>query len=310
MEVRPYEASLAGAWNAFNAGARNGHLLFDRGFMDYHADRFADASLMAFEDGRPVALLPANRGGETVWSHQGLTFGGLVVDAARASEVGAILDACAAALAGQGARTLVYKALPPIYHRRPAQEDLSWLFRRGARLVRRDLGTAIDLATPGPVSSRRTRGARKAAGASVVFGRSDRWGDYWTLLEGVLAARHGAAATHSLAEIELLAGRFPDAIALHTAERNGEVLAGVVMFLSGPVAHAQYIAAGEEGRALGALDGLFLHLIEGERTRRRWFDFGHSTVDQGRTLNEGLIRQKEEFGGGGVVHDVYEVDLA
>lgn len=310
MEVRPYEASLAGAWNAFNAGARNGHLLFDRGFMDYHADRFADASLMAFEGERLVGLAPANLSGETVWSHQGLTFGGLVVDDARAVEVAAMLDACAAAWAGQGARTLVYKALPPIYQRRPAQEDLSWLFRRGARLVRRDLGTAIDLTEPGPVSSRRARGARKAAGAGVTFARSDRWSDYWAVLESVLEARHGAAATHSLAEITLLAGRFPEAISLHTAEREGEVLAGVVMFRSGPVAHAQYIAAGEAGRALGALDGLFLHLIEGERGVRRWFDFGHSTTDQGHTLNEGLMRQKEEFGGGGVVHDVYELDLA
>jgi hypothetical protein len=309
LEVRPYDASRAQAWNAFNAGGRNGHLLFDRGFMDYHADRFADASLMAFEGETLVGLLPANVSGDTVWSHQGLTFGGLVVNDVRAVEVTAILDACAAAWAGQGARKLVYKALPAIYHRRPAQEDLSWLYRRGARLARRDLSTAIDLTAPGPVSSRRARGARKAAGAGVTFGRSDRWGDYWALLETVLAARHGAAATHSLAEIKLLAVRFPEAITLHIAEREGEVLAGVVMFRSGPVAHAQYIATGDEGRTLGALDGLFLHLIEGERGIRRWFDFGHSTTDQGHTLNEGLVRQKEEFGGGGVVHDVYELDL-
>jgi hypothetical protein len=309
VEIRPYGPAMAKAWNAFNAAARNGHLLFDRGFMDYHADRFTDASVIACEGDRLVAILPANRDGDHVWSHQGLTFGGLVVDDAGASQVAAILDACVDTWRAGGLRGLTYKALPWIYHRRPAQEDLSWLFRRGAHLVRRDHTTAIDHRDPGAASQRRSRGARRAVAAGVTFGRSDRWADYWNLLEAVLAARHGAAPVHSLGEITLLAERFPDAITLHVAEQAGAVLAGVVMFQTPQVAHAQYIAVGQAGRSVGALDGLFTDLVAASSATSRWFDFGHSTTEQGHALNEGLIRQKEEFGASGVVHDVYELDF-
>ena len=81
------------------------------------------------------------------------------------------------------------------------------------------------------------------------------------------------------------------------------------MFRSAQVAHAQYIAVGEAGRESGALDGLFEHLIGAHALTHRYFDFGISNTDQGRVLNEGLMRQKEEFGGSAVAHDVYRLAL-
>jgi hypothetical protein len=307
VQARFFEPSMRADWNAFNAAARNGHFLFDRRYMEYHASRFADASLAIVDDGRIVGLLPANQDGGVIHSHQGLTFGGLISESAGAAEVMAMLDACAAAWKGRGAEKLVYKAQPWIYQRRPAQEDLYWLFRRDAQLVRRDVTTAIDYRAPGPRSSRRKRGAQKARNTGLMFARSGRWRDFWDLLAAVLAARHGAEPVHGLAEIERLAAAFPDAIALHTAEQDGAVEAGVVMFVSAQVAHAQYIAVGEAGRASGALDGLFDHLIAAHADRR-YFDFGISNTAQGRELNAGLVRQKEEFGGSAVVHDFYRLE--
>ena len=58
---------------------------------------------------------------------------------------------------------------------------------------------------------------------------------------------------HSIEEIELLHGRFPQHIRLFEAAFDSELLAGVVIFESAMVAHVQYIAASERGRdALGA----------------------------------------------------------
>jgi hypothetical protein len=310
VEVQPYRPHQADAWNAFNRDAENGHFLFDRGFMDYHADRFEDGSLMVSEAGRLIALLPANRIGDAVWSHQGLTFGGLIAGPIGAARTHEALDACIGHLAAAGVRTLVYKALPWIYARAPVQADLHWLFLKGAVLTRRDLSTAIDYRARGPVSDRRRRGARKTETLGLTLQSSSDWAGFWTVLEQVLAERHGVRPTHSLAEIERLAARFPREITLHTATLDGTIAAGVVMFCGAQVAHAQYIAASDEGRKLGALDGLFEHLIQAHASSHRFFDFGVSTTDQGRVLNEGLVRQKEEFGGGAVVHDVYRLDLS
>ncbi len=309
MLVRAYRAEMAAAWNAFNEAAANGHFLFDRRFMDYHADRFQDGSLVVEEDGAPIALLPLNLGGDQAWSHQGLTFGGLIHDGLGAARTMAALDACAGHLAGQGVKALIYKPLPWIYADRPAQEDLYWLFRRRAALIRRDVSAAIDNRSPGRVSSRRERGMRKAEKTGLTFQRSGDWPRFWRLLESVLAERHGVAPVHTLAEIEWLAGRFPGHISLRTAARGDEVLAGVVLFCTARVAHAQYIAVGEAGRETGALDGLFRRLIDEHARQQRFFDFGISNTDDGRVLNEGLARQKEEFGASAVACDVYRVAL-
>jgi lipid II:glycine glycyltransferase (peptidoglycan interpeptide bridge formation enzyme) len=61
---------------------------------------------------------------------------------------------------------------------------------------------------------------------------------------------------------------------------------------------------------MSALDAVIEHCIEqAMRDAKRWFDFGISTESQGLVLNEGLYRFKSEFGGGGTVHEFFEIDL-
>jgi hypothetical protein len=313
ITVHPYQPGSAPAWNTLNRAAINGHFLFDRGFMDYHADRFHDASLTVEIDGSLVGIIPATRHGNAIVSHAGLTFGGLVAGHHPTPTILRMLDACADAWARPeahtGATTLTYKLLPSIYHRSPASADAYWLFRRDARLTRRDITTTIDYRAPAPMGSRRRRGIKRAAKEGVTVQASPRWANFWTVLSATLASRHSVAPVHTIDEITLLADRFPAAIQLHTAECDGEILAGVVMFVTPEVAHAQYIAASDRGREFGALDATFDHLIRLFAATHRYFDFGISTEEAGRVLNEGLIGQQEEFGGGPVCHDIYELVL-
>src|SRR5690349_5937375 len=95
LQIAPYEPHQAAAWDAFVDRSPNGLLLFRRAYMDYHADRFTDASLWLEADGRPLAVLPACRAGDTaIASHAGLTFGGLVQ--APEARIAQIVDAVAA----------------------------------------------------------------------------------------------------------------------------------------------------------------------------------------------------------------------
>lgn len=308
--IQPYRAEDELQWNAFNSGARNGHLLFDRRFLDYHSDRFVDASLIFRKNGEVIGILPANRSGEFIHSHQGLTFGGLAVGHSHCAEAMEMLDLSIKSWRSSGARCLRYKPLPSFYQNRPSQDDLYWLARTGARLVRRDVSTTIALANPGPISSRRRRGAAKAIKTGLSFGWSQDWPAFWQLLTTVLAERHGTSPVHSVAEISLLAKRFPNHIRLCVASAGGAVFAGVVLFIWGSVWHAQYIACGQEGRATGALDGLFLNLIQlATDAGAAYFDFGISTEENGTVLNNGLITQKEEFGGTATIYDSYEIEL-
>jgi hypothetical protein len=305
----PYETSLAGTWNELNETANGGHFLFHRDFMEYHADRFTDASLILVRDHAPIALFPANRDGDTLHSHQGLTFGGIVHgDGVRVEQVLEMFDALVAHARRTAATSIVYKAMPSIYRRSPAEDSLYALFRHGAQCRRREASAAIDYRAPGRRSRRRERALRKSARPGLEFGWDEAWEEYWRVLADVLRRRHDRAPVHSAHEIRLLATRFPANIRLFTARRSEAIVAGVVMFETPYVAHAQYVAASPEGQALCALDGIIDRLIAFYESRKRYFDFGISTEQAGLQLNVGLAGYKREWGGGCVVQDTYQIE--
>lgn len=310
----PYDASHADEWNAFVARSKNGTFLLDRRYMDYHADRFRDCSLLFFKKGILIAALPANWVEEerTVCSHGGLTYGGLIlspsITAVEALEVfSCAMDYYQKAL---GAQRWMYKPMPYIYHCQPAEEDLYALFRLGATLHSRAISSVIDLKERLPMRELRRRGVKKAEGAGVTCVESSDYAAFWPILTNVLQSRHGRTPVHTLDEMMLLHGRFPEQIRLFLAlDADGKPLAGTVVYETERVAHAQYIAASAEGKALGALDRLF-HWLLGERyADKAYFDFGISTERGGTWLNEGLQFQKEGFGARAVVYDSYEIKL-
>lgn len=316
MRIAAFEEGDAGRWDTLVAAAPMATFLHTRQFLSYHGNRFVDRSLMIFDEkDRLVGVLPAAidpNDSACVVSHPGATYGG-IVHAGRL--VGEDMITALAALCGHyrnaGFSRFLYKAIPSIYHKAPADDDLYALFRVGAGRIRCDLSAAVALDKRGRVSERRKRGARKAAAAGVqILEGSNLLSRYWRVLEENLQDKHGAGPVHRLDEIELLAARFPTGVSCSCALLDDEVVAGVVLFETENVSHAQYIATMPTGRSIGALDMLFESLIQGARDKgKRFFDFGISNEDQGRILNSGLFGFKSEFGASGIVHEFYEIGL-
>ena len=312
IAIQRYTPQMRANWDDLVAGARNGTILHLRNFMDYHSDRFADHSLVAMRDGELLAVLPANQDGDTLWSHQGLTYGSWIMPS-KHIDPSVMLDVMQLTvdyLRANGFKRMVYKPVPHIYHRYPAEDDLYALWRCGGRLLECGISSTIDLTNRLPLD----RGCRSASNAAVRGGvevaRSEDWEGYWQVLSQVLAERHDTRPVHTIDEIKLLVNRFPSRIKLFTATAQGEVVAGVVMFEVGPVAHAQYIAASTRGRELKALTRLFDWLIDHYVEREfRYFDFGISTEQHGTVLNRGLVQQKCRLGGRGILYPVYELIL-
>ena len=303
---------MAAQWDELVKRSRNGTFLHQRSYMDYHSDRFSDCSLMAMSDGKLCGLLPANRDGDTLWSHRGLTYGGWIVPLKHfdTTTMVDVMDAAATWMRQEGIKRLVYKAVPHIYHRYPCEEDLYALFRHGTSLIETNISTTIDLTCPLPLDRGNKSGANAARKAGIQTGASDDWEGYWQLLTSLLDERYGTRPVHTLEEIRLLQSRFPNNIRLYTATLDSELLAGVVMYLSHPVAHCQYIGATPQGKDSKALTLLFEYLIqESMRQGYRYFDFGISNEDHGRYLNEGLVRQKCRLGGRGIAYNTFEVNF-
>jgi GNAT acetyltransferase-like protein len=311
FSVMPYDPSMAADWTDFVRISRNGTFLFDRKYMDYHADRIADASLVIYgADQRLVALLPASRHGATIVSHGGLTYGGLVVG--RSSTTGRMLDMfgdLVKALRKMRYSELIYKTIPSIYHRTPADEDRYALFIHDAALYRREVLSVIDRTGPYDLQERRRRGARKAEKSGLSLSESTDWDAFWRVLSENLWLRHRLKPVHSVDEIKLLKSRFPDEIRLFVCHDRDAIHAGMVLYLALPTIHVQYTASTEEGRANGALDLLTMNLVEEFAPAARYFDFGNSNEQEGRYLNRGLVEFKEGFGARTICHDFYRLAL-
>ena len=311
MFVHLYTPDCQADWDAFAANAKNTHFFFRRGYMEYHKDRFEDCSLMIYDDKeRLVALLPATKDGDACVSHGGLTFGGFLVNERMTAGLMLNVFRCVMDfLREMGFREWIYKCVPYIYHRYPAEEDRYALFRNGAELFRRDVSTAICLPEKYGYETRRKRAVKKGINCGIEAKRSEAFDEYIAMANDVLGNYHGAKAVHTGAELRMLAERFPENIKLYVGEKDGEMLAGTVVFENGQTVHTQYLANSDEGRKCGALDVVIDHLLNEVYADRTYFDFGISNEDEGKFLNEGLIAQKEGFGARAVVHDFYRIGL-
>lgn len=317
FRVEPYEARHRALWDRFVAGSRNGTFLLQRGFLEYHAERFADASLLCWEGGRLAAVLPASQherdGAREVRSHGGLTYGGLISDAhLTANDALRVVEALCAHWRGAQVQRVLLKPVPHLYHRMPAEEELYAYTRFGARLVRRDIAAALWREGRAPLTKGRKWSVKQALGRGPALRveRSTDFAEFLAMEAALLAEKYGVAPVHSAPELALLAERFPERVRLHVCrDEAGALLAGTLLFVEDRVAHAQYISSTAEGRAAGALDRLFHALLEETYAHLPWFDFGISTEDSGRVLNTGLASNKESWGARGVCYDHYELAL-
>jgi hypothetical protein len=311
IEARAYRDADAPEWDAFVRSVR-APFLFERAYMDYHRDRFPDASLLFYKNRRLVAIFPATARENTVFSHRGLTYGGLIHQRESTTTVIELFNALGDHYQGAGCSVCEYKPVPHIYAEYPAEEDLYALFRLGATLAARSISASIPVAARMPFTQSRRSGLRKSARASANVVESADFDSFWAMLEATLEERHGSQPVHTLEEIMLLRTRFPDRIRLFLAAAADEAGAGCVIYDVGRVAHVQYIASTAEGRRAGLLDALFDHVINRVVVNegKTWFDFGTSTEQGGLLLNADLAFQKEGFGGRGVVYDTWRYALS
>ena len=311
FEIKRYTPADKSAWDRYVSKARNATFLFYRNYMDYHADRFTDHSLMFYVDGHLHSILPANIVDTTLYSHQGLTYGGLVMDInVTAADVIQLFREMNEWLRAAGITRVVYKPVPWVYHQHASEEDLYPLFWIcHARVISRDVGTVIFMQQHLRWRKDRRRRLRKAHESGVAVVREDNFRAFWPVLENNLVDRHGVRPVHTVEEMELLHSRFPKQIVQYNSYYEGEVVAGLTFYLSPQVLHGQYCSSTPVGKKVGAVDAIYERAMYEDFPEYQYLDFGRSTEGDGSILNDGLVAQKEGFGGRAICYDTYEWTL-
>ena len=310
LEIIKYTNAYKEQWDEFVIKSKNGTFLFQRDYMDYHSDRFTDASYLLFRNGKIEGILPGNIQDNKYYSHQGLTYGGWITSAKlSAVELIEAFQLLNNELLSVGVKEIIYKPVPLIYHQIPSQEDIYALFLNKAEKISCHISSTIYQNSKLRFIESRKSGIRKAIREGVQVSESKDFMSFWEILRNNLVNKFNTKPVHLLNEIELLASRFPSNIKLFIASQNGKPLAGSVIYVMKNIVHVQYISANKIGKEFGALDLLFDILINKEFATIPIFDFGQSTEQMGNYLNDNLIFQKEGFGGRGIVYETYRYFL-
>ena len=310
IQVVRYSPAHREIWNQFNQTAINGLFLFDRNYLDYHQHRFQDHSLLFFLEGQIICIFPMNEKDGVAISHQGLTFGGLIIGLrVKIHTYLQVFDVLLNYLRNNGFIKLIYKPLPFIFHQPLALEDQYAFFRHGFVLKNRSLSSCIDLNATLHYTKGRRWSLAKARQTGLFVTESQDFKTFMNLVGQILETKYAVQPTHTAAEIIWLAQQFPQNIKLLAVYHQQEMIGGTIIYLSRQVVHLQYIATNEAGKNLHAFDLIMHYLVKTYKTEKKYLNFGISPGQDIYGLNTGLIQNKESYGARSLPHDIYELTL-
>lgn len=309
LDIRQYQHTNKDEWDNFVELSNQQTFLFLRDFMDYHSDRFQDFSLMIYKNNKLVALLPANKVEDKIFSHQGLSYGGLICNTNIKSED--TIEIFAAVLKFLYSNTILsieLKELPWIYLQNKTNNPITYLcFKTKANLLRTDMHSVVDLKFKSYSNSRK-EGLKRGQKHNLKVVESNSFDLFWnTILIPNLTSKHGVQPVHSLEEITLLKSRFPKRIRQFNVLNDDKIVGGTTIFETDKVVHCQYISGNSDKNELGSLDFLHAHLLDNVFNDRLYFSFGTSNVEAGHKINKGLQFWKEGFGARSITQAFYEI---
>jgi hypothetical protein len=317
--VKRYEKELENEWEGFVGSSVNGTFMQERKFLGYHPqDKFSDHFLIFMEDNRIIAVLPAaavqKEDKRILHSHPGASHGGLIIKPSLGTKkcldlVSALVEYCAIA----GFDYIRLKPVPRVYHSE-LSDQLDFALRfSGFEIEYTELATALELKkgeehflkqVMNPAAFRNYQKALKS-GLSVI--EDADISDYWPVLENKLDLSHNAKPTHTFEEIKHLKELYPDRIKLFAAYEGESLAAGVLAFLLNErVINCFYIAHDDRYQHMRPLNLVFGYMMEwGQKNGFSYLDWGISTEAKGSSVNTGLFRFKEGYGGHGVLRECY-----
>lgn len=311
INIRKYHQNDYSIWNDFVAQAQNATFLFHRDFMEYHKDRFEDFSLLIFEEDKLRAILPANIKGNMVYSHQGLTYGGLVfLSKLKTEKVELILDQILLFLKENQIQVFYYKPVPNFYFSEGNAAIDFFLLKKGAVLEKKEMNLAVNMLAPLKISKSKMKHFRRIENLDLDIIEEQDFNPFWEkVLEPRLLEKFDAKPVHSKEEMTFLQSKFPKNIKQYSAYRNDEIIAGITIFETKNVIKSQYGATSKIGEEFRALDFLFINLIHKyKRKGKQFFDMGIVNSDT-EDYNSGLLKQKEELGCTIYNQDFYKISI-
>lgn len=310
ITVETYNESHRSAWENLVDSSYNGTFMHKRAFIEYHKDRFEDASLVIYNDEKICGIFPAVKYEDKVVSHPGLAIGGLVYnDSVRGYD---LLDILIKIKETYNYLPIIYKTTPSEFQRHSVSDDIWALYNLKAKKISCELSSILNPLTTNyeywpdkkdELSHLKNNIVLSAMNLSDL----DLVKEFWEKVLIPNLNKYDIKPTHTPEDIQYLYNNFPVFVkGLLARHESGKMLGGLIIFRFNKCYHVQYSVTNSKGRALNALTVLHHYMIETLPSDIHFYSFGKSTEDSGHKLNSNLYYYKNGFGGGSMNYDTYE----
>ena len=296
LEVVKYSPDKKKEWDEFVKESDIPVFMFLRDYLEYHKDRFNSLSLMVYDKKKLKAVLPGHVKERTYYSHQGLTFGGLIKKKnIRYVDTLGIYNAISIYLKSRGILDVSVKLHPSFYSETYDQSQM-YMFQSKLKSYS-DLKLGACIYTHKHNFPKSSIEKRKLKLEDFELTTSEDYESFWSILENNLSLFHNTKPVHSLKEITYLTKIFPNNIQLYIAKnkRTGKIDAGAVLYKFKNVLKLQYQAASEQGRTNRASHALYYGFISKFKNEVDHIDLGNC-MDDVDVVNTNLLYIKERFG--------------
>jgi hypothetical protein len=265
--------------------------------LEYHQDRFQDSSLIVFEDRIPIAIFPSNQVSNIIYSHQGLTFGGLIWirDLSQITKKN-IIDAFLSHLSRCRFQSVEIKLLPDFYITESFDEIVEIFLEKGFSL--KENSTTYVIENNGLIRGREGRWKlRKKFRQPYLISEVEDFSGFWdNVINPLYRDQIGIEPTHTAKEIQLLKSKNKEFIKQFVIYKDPfEILSGITVFDFEKVVKFQYIASTPKGKSLRAMDILMEHLLQAEYKNRQYVDLGTVHDPITKIPEKGLVLWKESW---------------
>ncbi len=308
FKITRYHHNMQSHWDDVIARSDKGTFMHRRAYMEYHATRFEDFSLLVYKDQIPVAVLPAHRQGLHIIAHNGLTYSDFIFDKKlRIAHQIDIMSASMAFMLDNDLNSFRIKSIPVFFHNQPNESTL-YLYHK-MKGISVEIKPFFVLHTHNFILNKdRKKNLKRLKKLNLTIKDDAHYIEaYWQIVTQNLKETYQSKPVHSLDEIQLLMQRFPEQIKLFTIFDRSQLLGGALVYIINNVVHFQYINA-HPHHDKSAIDLLIFDIIERYKNEYTHISFGSSaTGDQ--NLNAGLSYWKESFGCKILNQYIYDVKL-
>ncbi len=309
LKIRKYSIDKKTEWDNLVSHSDNSFFFFKRDFLEYHQKPLVDFSVMIYQDNKLKAIMPINIIDHIAYSHQGITYGGLITESrCFYSDYVIYLNKILEFLKNNKVIHLVVSPQPSAYFKTQSNKLDLIIQRNQIKMDKCSVGAILNQQNF-RLPTKRKLNIKSSLLENYEFSTTTDLSIYWDLVEKFYHQRFGFNPVHNFNEIKYLHDTFKGNINITSLKdiKSNKTVAGLMIFEDEKIAKIQYIAYEETAQNL--INLLYYETLDYYIKRGKSIDWGSSMDIKDGEVKTSILWLKEKFGASPTAMNTVTFDL-